>query len=670
MSRTIAPASQAPAPPEASPPVDLATRRAAASTPDVRAEGVRDFLRATLDSLTSHVAVLDEDGTVLLTNAGWERFAAENGGGPTVGSDYLGVCDAATDDSHAAEAARGIRAILAGEILQAEVEYPCHAVDEQRWFRLRAVRHRALGPVRVVVQHDDITARRKAEEDARVRASVLDVADAAVVALDRSGRVTRWSDGAQRLYGWTADEVIDRPITDLLLGDVALEEIKAIMARIHQAGYHESRFEVMRKDGSTFPALVRDAAVYGTDGELTGVVGVSVDLSESVEAERQLREARDFSRAVTDSMGEGVCALDVDGLLVYMNPAAETMLGWTLEEAVGQPMHELIHCDGPGGGGGAAQECPLLVTRETGEVVRVEDDTFLRRDGTSFAVAYTAAPFETADGFRGSAYVFSDITQRKADRERLEHEVEALTWIPKIREALDEERFVLHAQPIVDLATGQTVQHELLIRMNDPEGRLVPPGLFLPVAEEHGLIAEIDRWVIREAAELARRGHAIELNVSAESLAQTGLLEFVAGELRRTGADPALLVFELTETALLRSEQTAKAFIEGIAALGCHLALDDFGTGYGGFTYLKRFPVDYLKIDIEFVRDLPRDEASQHVVHAVVNLARDFGQKTVAEGVEDAETLAMLREFGVDYAQGYFLGRPAALADTIEAPAG
>jgi PAS domain S-box-containing protein len=389
-----------------------------------------------------------------------------------------------------------------------------------------------------------------------------------------------------------------------------------------------------------------------------------------VEAERQLRAARNFSRAVTDSMGEGVCALDVDGLLVYMNPVAEAMLGWTFDDVVGQPMHELIHTEQSCGGHRHADECPILLTRETGEVVRIEDDIFLRRDGTSFPVAYTAAPFETADGFRGSAYVFIDITARKADRERLEHEVEALLWIPKIRDAMDEERFVLHAQPIVDLASGEIVQHELLIRMKDPEGRLVPPGLFLPVAEEHGLIADIDRWVIREAAGLAGRGHAIEVNISAESLAQPGLLELVQSELQRSGADPALVVFELTETALLRSEETAKAFIEGIGALGCHLALDDFGTGYGGFTYLKRFPVDYLKIDIEFVRDLPRDVASQHVVHAVVNLARDFGQKTVAEGVEDAETLAMLRAFGVDYAQGYFLGRPAPLADTIEAVGG
>jgi PAS domain S-box-containing protein len=632
---------------------------------EVGAERVRDFLRATLDSLAAHVAVLDEDGVILLTNRSWERFAAENGGGQTVGASYLDACDAALDDPCAERAARGIRAILAGEQAEFEIEYPCHAPGHERWFALRAVRHLAPGPVRLVIQHDDITARRRAEDDARVRATLLDVADAAVVAVDLAGRVTHWSGGAERLYGWTEAETVGRLVTELSLGEIAVEEVKAIMASIGETGYRESRFEVLRKDGAAFPALLRDAAIYGIDGRLTGVVGVSVDLSESVAAERQLRSARDFSRAVTDSMGEGVCALDVDGLLVYMNPAGEAMLGWTLAEIAGQPMHDLIHAEQPHGAVMAVEDCPILRTRQTGEVVRVEEDNFVRRDGTSFPVSYTAAPFETADGFRGSAYVFTDITDRKADRERLEHELESLTWIPKIREALEEDRFVLHAQPIIDLATGETVQHEVLIRMNDREGKLVPPGLFLPAAEEHGLIADIDRWVIGQAAELAGRGHAIELNVSAESLGDPGLLEVVDSELRRTGADPGLVVFELTETALLRSEQTAKAFIDGIAALGCRLALDDFGTGYGGFTYLKRFPVDYLKIDIEFVRDLPRDEASQHVVDACVNLARDFGQKTVAEGVEDAETLAMLRAAGVDYAQGYFLGRPAPLADTL-----
>lgn len=625
-----------------------------------------EFLRSTLDSLSADVAVLDEAGRILYANAGWRRYAARISRPAQVGDDWLAACEAADADVYAAQAAAGVRAILAGQRTDFELEHPSHIAGEDRWLVLRATRHRGARPDRVILQHVDVTARRRATEEASLRSTLLDVAGAAVVAVDLDGVVTAWSQGAHRLYGWTQDEVVGRSLIELDLGDGAREQLRHIMRDIAETGDRESRFDIRRKDGSTVPILVRDAAMYAPDGELAGVVGVAVDLTEIADAERQLRAARDFSRAVTDSMGEGVCALDEDGRLVYMNAAAEEMLGWSLVEIAGEPMHDLIHSHHADGTPRPEGDCPILSTRHTGETLRAED-VFLRRDGTTFPVAYTAAPFETADGFRGSAYVFSDITEHKADRERLEHELESLSWIPKIRDALDEERFVVHAQPIIDLATGQTVQHELLIRMHDAEGGLVPPGLFLPVAEEHGLIADIDRWVIREAFALAGRGHAIELNVSAESLAQPGLLEYVEGELRRAGADPGLIVFELTETALLRSEQTAKAFIDGIAQLGCKLALDDFGTGYGGFTYLKRFPVDYLKIDIEFVRDLPRDEASQHVVHAVVNLARGFGQQTVAEGVEDAETLALLKDFGVDYAQGYFLGRPAPLAETIEA---
>jgi PAS domain S-box-containing protein len=620
----------------------------------------RDFFHATLDSLDAHVAVLDDHGVILVTNTSWERFAAENGAGRTVGSDYLDVCDAAGEDPAAVAAARGIRAILAGERERFELEYQCHSPDTERWFLMRAVRHRSPGPVRIVVQHDDISARWRAEDEARLRGSLLDVIDAAVIATDESGFVTHWSHGAERLYGWTAAETIGHPITDSMAGSASVEQHEGIVASIHSTGRWEGHFDALHKSGSTFPALLRTAVIQDHHGAPAGVVGISVDQSARVETEHQLRLARNFSRAVTDSMGEGVLALDVDGLLVYMNPAAEDMLGRTLGEATGHTMHEVVHDH-------ESEDCPLLRARQNGQAAGVKEDTFKGRDGTTFPVAYTAAPLETAEGISGSVYVFSDITARKADRERLESELESLSWIPKIRDALAEERLVLHAQPIVDLHTGETVQHELLIRMNDRDGALIPPGAFLPAAEEHGLIADIDHWVIGQAAELAGRGHSVELNISAASLATPGLLEIVQTELLRAGADPNLVVFELTETALLRSQATAQAFIDGVGALGCSLALDDFGTGYGGFTYLKSFHFDYLKIDIEFVRDLPRDPASQHVVKAVVSLAKSFGKKTVAEGVEDAATLALLREFGVDYAQGYHLGRPAPLAETIEA---
>ena len=135
--------------------------------------------------------------------------------------------------------------------------------------------------------------------------------------------------------------------------------------------------------------------------------------------------------------------------------------------------------------------------------------------------------------------------------------------------------------------------------------------------------------------------------------------------LQESGADPALMVFEITETALVSDEEACRHFVQRVHELGCKLALDDFGTGYGGFTYLKQLPVDYLKIDIEFVRDLRTSDASLHVGEAVVNLARGFGMHTVAEGVEDAETLSLLKTLGVDYAQGYHIARPGPLEDAF-----
>ena len=129
----------------------------------------------------------------------------------------------------------------------------------------------------------------------------------------------------------------------------------------------------------------------------------------------------------------------------------------------------------------------------------------------------------------------------------------------------------------------------------------------------------------------------------------------------QAGADPANLVFEITETALMRDVHKGEAFARGVVDLGCGVALDDFGTGFGTFTHVKRLPIDFLKIDIEFVRDLVTSSANQHVVKAIVNLAQGFGCQTVAEGVEDADALALLQDFGVDFAQGYYLGRPAPL---------
>ena len=196
------------------------------------------------------------------------------------------------------------------------------------------------------------------------------------------------------------------------------------------------------------------------------------------------------------------------------------------------------------------------------------------------------------------------------------------------------------------------------------DNELILPGSFLPVAEKYGLIREIDRWVITQAIRLAATGRlVIEANLSATSIGTSDLLPFIDQQIREAHADPANLVFEITETALMQDIVAGEAFARGLAQLGCGLALDDFGTGFGSFTYLKKLPITHLKIDIEFIRDLATNPANLHVVKAIVSLARAFGLKTIAEGIEDAHALTLLRAEGVDFAQGFHLGRPEPISD-------
>jgi PAS domain S-box-containing protein len=395
-------------------------------------------------------------------------------------------------------------------------------------------------------------------------------------------------------------------------------------------------------------------------------VGFAIDISRRKEREQAMEHACRYLQAITDSMGEGVFTLDPDGCLVYVNQAASAMLGWTLPAMSGRPIEALLGVPQPGDA--APGDCLLPMRRacHEGEVARVPDAVFTRADGVGLSVRYTASPLAGEHGVGGCVVVFEDITKAKADDERMQRDVERLAWLGHVQEALSEDRFVLHAQPIADARTGEVVQRELLLRMLAPPSSngapaLIAPGEYLPVAEEYGLIGEVDRWVVSRAAEIAARGIAVQCNVSGHSVSDPSFVDHIRDEVAGHGADPATIVFEITETAIISDEPAARAFVERLHALGCKIALDDFGTGYGAFSYLKQLPIDYLKIDIEFVRDAGIDPASRGVVRAIVELARGIGISTVAEGVEDEETLILMRNLRVDYVQGFHIGRPAPL---------
>src|SRR4051794_5879535 len=236
-----------------------------------------------------------------------------------------------------------------------------------------------------------------------------------------------------------------------------------------------------------------------------------------------------------------------------------------------------------------------------------------------------------------------------------------LTWADRIREAIDQQRIVVYAQPIFDLRKECVAREELLVRMLDENDDVIPPSSFLPTAERLGLITEIDRMVLAKAVELAGRSPPIAVNVSGASLSDPRLIADVRAAID-DGLNPAWLDFEITETAAITNMEHARNFAQTVTAMGCGLGLDDFGTGFSSFSYLKELPIQHLKIDIEFIRELPRSPTDQRLVQALVQFAKAFGQETVAEGIEDAETLAMVRAFGIDYAQGFHIGKPALVA--------
>ena len=245
----------------------------------------------------------------------------------------------------------------------------------------------------------------------------------------------------------------------------------------------------------------------------------------------------------------------------------------------------------------------------------------------------------------------------------------AQTTSARIRDALTQNRLRLATQPIRSLASGGIERYELLLRMTGESGELLPAASFIEVAERSGMVQELDRWVVSRALELIgerqRAGSPVSLhvNISGASITDLSVLEFIERRLDEGDADPARCTFEITQTARVEDYDVAAGFADRLTEFGCEVAIDDYGAGFGPFAYLQKIPFDVIKIDGTFIRDLPRNDADQLTVKAIVQIARGLGKRTIAEFVEDEDTRALLQEYGVDMAQGYHLGRPVDSAE-------
>lgn len=243
-------------------------------------------------------------------------------------------------------------------------------------------------------------------------------------------------------------------------------------------------------------------------------------------------------------------------------------------------------------------------------------------------------------------------------------------WVDQLHQALRNDKFELMVQPIVRLSDHSVRHYEVLLRMHGSRGELLMPGRFIPIAERSGQIVQLDRWVLRASLQLLRRiqgeGISLAVNLSGQSLHDDDLTDYLADELRTSGANPQQLILEVTETAAVTDFSTARGLLMGMRALGCRTALDDFGVGFSSFHYLGQLPVDYIKIDGSFIRNLTYDDDSRVIVKAIADIVAGFGKEAIAEFVDQEALLPILQEYRIAFGQGYHLGRPVPAKEAFE----
>jgi PAS domain S-box-containing protein len=633
------------------------SRRGRSSTEDSK----RDHPRA--DALESAERLLhtgswewDVKTDTLLWSDNMYRLLGLEPGAIVPSADYVIGRTHPEDRQRVAEELEGTRAMGCLPNITYRAIWPDGSIHSLHGASASFRENRDGNPSRLVGSVQDVTEMIAAGRDSAESLTLVETLESTAPVsfgfVDRGFRIVRVNQRMLETLGCTEEEAVGTTIAELVPQIWA--QVGSVYREVLATGEAQTNVEIERARGPSQERRSLLASYYPVrvEQELIGIGVVELDITEREQADH-------FRSAVMDTMLEGLYVLDGEGRVTFVNAAASRLLGWTEDELRGRSMHDTIHFQYADGTPHAETDCELLKVRTEGRSVRMEHQHFTRKNGSLFPVSYSAAPLMSGPRVEGVVVVFRDASLEHAEEDRAQRELDTLVWIGRIRDALDENRMLLYSQPIVPLAGGGEPSEELLLRMAGTNGEIYSPGTFLPIAERYGLIGEIDRWVITQAIALAATGRRVEANLSVESIGKLDLLALIERELRDTGADPAKVVFEITETALMENVETGEAFARGLVEIGCGVALDDFGTGFGGFTYLKKLPIKYLKIDIDFVRELHTNRANQHLVKAIVGLARDFGYGTIAEGVEDAETLALLGDYGVDFAQGFHLGRPS-----------
>ncbi|WP_158598019.1 EAL domain-containing protein [Noviherbaspirillum saxi] len=555
----------------------------------------------------------------------------------------------------------------------------------------------------------DITERRHAEETLRLRDRAIQASVNAIVITGLDGQVEFANPAFERITGYAVAELIGRNCRFLQAGDTEQAGIAVLRNAIAQRQEVSALLRNYRKDGTLFWNEMHIAPVRDPYGVVTHFVGVLNDISAIKHYEHELERQASFDpltelvnrNVLMDRIRHGIATaernadcmtigfLDLDNFK-FINDSLGHTIGDELLKSVA---HRLVDC-----------------LRETDTIARYGGDEFAfvlfgRKDESAINVLMNRIlksidkPFEIQghkffvscsiglsfypkDGTdvdtllkNADAAMYRAKEQGKNNFQMYKPSMnvrvkQRLSLESKLRQALSADQFILHYQPKVSLKSGQVVGVEALLRWKSEQGKLVEPSTFIPLAEETGLIVPIGEWVLHTACVHSRElllaglpSLRVAVNISARQFRPKTLMHLIGKALSASGLDPGSLELELTESLVMQNPEDAIRVLRELKAMGLRLAIDDFGTGYSSLSYLQRFPVDHLKIDQSFVRDIGADPNDAIIARAVISLGHSLGMSVIAEGVSNSQQLSFLRENGCDEMQGYLFSHPVPIEE-------
>ncbi|HED33777.1 MAG TPA: EAL domain-containing protein, partial [Gammaproteobacteria bacterium] len=546
------------------------------------------------------------------------------------------------------------------------------------------------------------------DQQEKARITLTSIGDA-VISTDIHGRIEFINNAAEQLLGYTLNEVYGKAFsqTFVLVDENDPESVKKpvefCLTHPETSNISETAM-LLHHNGTPISINTNAASIHNSNNQLTGVVLVLRDISKERKLVRKIahQATHDELTGLTNRRGFEVqlqyaidnrrsssakysfCYIDLDEFKVVNDTCGHTA-GDELLKLISAKIKKHIRKDdvlarlGGDEFGILLTNCEIDVAEKIAHSIRKEVkntqfvwDSKLFTVGASIGLFFIDKQTESITDVLSAADSACYIAKERGrdavhiytpDDKAIAEHIGLMQWPTRIRSALKKQNFVLYKQLIAPTnpAKNKAVT-EFLIRLKSDDGDLIPPMAFIPAAERYNLMHEIDCWVIKHAIEeiesLGNSNMLYSINLSGQSLGKSQLYKYIASNITQTGVNPNQLCFEITETAAITNQESALTLITQLKKLGCLFALDDFGTGLSSFSYLKTLPVDILKIDGVFIRNMVTDRIDQSLVKTINHIGHELNLKTIAEWVETEESKSLLTDIGVDYLQGYYIEEP------------